>query len=73
VAQIVSNLDPKAEAALRLLRTVLDEARDMLRLLGTDETQASMLERRIARAQQEAEALVPSFCTGMLRNGASGG
>jgi hypothetical protein len=64
-------LDPQTEAALRLLRTLLDEARAMLPLVG-GETEALMLERRITHAQREAEAFVPNFRSVNLRNGASG-
>lgn len=67
-----TSFDARSDALLRLLRTVLDEARALLAAAPIDEDTA-LLEETIARLQREAEALAPDFPNGNLQNGAARG
>lgn len=57
---------------MRLLRTVLEEARMIVRNAPIGEDVAC-LEETIARLQHEAESIAPDFPSGNLRNGAARG
>jgi len=72
VSALSEPLDAQSEALVRLLRTVLDEARALLAAAPIGESTAA-LEETIARLQQEAESLAPDFPSGNLRNGAARG
>lgn len=65
-------LDRRAEATVRHLRTLLDEARFLVRL-SCDEEKTLLLGQRIERLRREAERLAPDFQAGTIQNGASGG
>ena len=64
-------LDPRTEATVRRLRTLLEEARGMIQLVPDDALFAS-LDRRIEALQHEAEHLAPDFAAKTIRNGVSG-
>jgi hypothetical protein len=61
---------PTAEPMIRLLRTVLDEARAVLQAAGPEE-ELLVLEQSIEQVQREAEALAPDFPCISIRNGPS--
>jgi hypothetical protein len=65
-------LHAQGEALVRLLRTVLDEARGLLAAAPIGESTAA-LEETIARLQREAESMAPDFPSGKLQNGAASG
>ena len=60
------------EPVIRLLRTVLEEARDVLHGAGGEQS-LLLLEERIQRVQEEAALLAPDFPSVNVQNGASGG
>ncbi|HYZ48846.1 MAG TPA: hypothetical protein VE567_08125 [Sphingomonas sp.] len=61
-------LDRRADAAVRYLRTLLDEARTLTRNAEPGGP-AALLDHRIAHAQQEARRLAPDFSDNLLQNG----
>lgn len=65
-------LAARSEALIRLLRTVLEEARSLVREAPLAE-QSAALEETIVRLQREAEKLAPDFNDRNLRNGAARG
>jgi hypothetical protein len=66
------DIDARSEALVRLLRTVLDEAHQLLNGAPVGEQTAALAET-ILRLQQEAERIAPDFRSKNLRFGASGG
>jgi hypothetical protein len=56
----ISDLDARSEALVRLLRTLLDEAHQLLSEAPMGEETAALNET-ILRLQQEAERIAPDF------------
>ncbi len=67
----ISDLDARSEALVRLLRTVLDEAHQLLGEAPLGEETAALSET-ILRLQQEAARIAPDFRSENIRFGASG-
>lgn len=63
---------PPAEAMIRLLRTVLDEARAVLQVAGPEE-RLLLLDQSIEQLQKKAKALAPDFPSVTVQNGSSPG
>lgn len=66
------NIEARSEALVRLLRTVLDEARQLLDEAPLDE-QTAALAQSILRLQDEAERIAPDFRSENVRYGAANG
>jgi len=67
-----TTLDRQAEATVRRLRTVLEEARSVIQA-APDDDRVAWLEHAISQLQREAEYLAPDFPSEILRNGESEG
>ena len=67
----ISDLDARSEALVRLLRTVLDEAHQLLSEAPLGEKTAA-LDETIQRLRKEAESIAPDFRSENLRFGVSG-
>ncbi|WP_171127486.1 hypothetical protein [Sphingomonas sp. ID1715] len=66
------DFEARSEALVRLLRTVLDEAHQLLSEAPVGEDTAALNET-ISRLQREAEQIAPDFRSENLRYGASRG
>ena len=71
-ADPLSDLDARSEALVRLLRTVLNEAHQLLSEAPVGEETAA-LDDTIQRLQREAERIAPDFRSENVRYGASRG
>ena len=67
----ISDLDARSEALVRLLRTVLDEAHQLLSEAPVGE-QTAALDETILRLRQELERIAPDYRGESLRFGVSG-
>lgn len=68
----MSDIELRSDALIRLLRTVLEEAHQLLSDAPMDE-ETARLNETIVRLQQEAERIAPDFPSEIIRYGAANG